>query len=102
MIRKTRKVSDLSRAIRKLESRVGEDGTGMARLRLEAYIRSCTKLGIKTALQMGAVRRVYLEALEEVARGVLDPPIDGDRIEYWERRDFSQYRTTVSLGQSYR
>ena len=102
MISKTRKETDLSSMIRKLEMRIGETGTNLARLRLEAYVRSCKKLGIKTALQLNSVKRVYLEALEEVARGVLEPPVCDERIEFWERRDFSHYRTTTSLGSIYR
>lgn len=102
MISKTRKETDLSSMIRKLEAGLGEAGTDIARLRLEAYIKTCKKLGIKTALQLNSVKRVYLEALEEVARGVLDPPANDKRIEFWERRDFSHYRTTTSLGTIYR
>ena len=99
---KTRKQADLSTLIRRLEVRVGEDGTGLARLRLEAYIRCCKKLGIKTALQLNSVKRVYLEALDEVARGVLEAPTPDERVEFWERRDFSHYRTTTSIGSIYR
>jgi hypothetical protein len=66
--------------IRKLEVRIGEAGTDLARLRLEAYVKSCKKLGIKTALQLNSVKRVYLEALEEVARGVIEQPINDERI----------------------
>lgn len=102
MISKTRKETDLSSMIRKLELRIGEAGTDLARLRLEAYVRSCKKLGIKTALQLNSVKRVYLEALEEVARGAIDPPLNDERMEFWERRDFSHYRTTTSLGTIYR
>ena len=99
---KARKETDLSSMIRRLEIRIGEEGTDLARLRLEAYVRSCKKLGIKTALQLNSVKRVYLEALEEVARGVVEQPISDERIEFWERRDFSHYRTTTSLGSIYR
>ena len=99
---KARKETDLSSMIRKLEVRIGEEGTDIARLRLEAYVKSCKKLGIKTALQLNSVKRVYLEALEEVARGVIEQPISDERIEFWERRDFSHYRTTTSLGSIYR
>ncbi len=97
-----RKQTDLSSMIRKLEMRIGESGTDLARLRLEAYVRSCKKLGIKTALQLNSIKRVYLEALEEVARGVREQPITDERIEFWERRDFSHYRTTISIGSIYR
>ena len=102
MITKTRKETDLCSMIRKLEVRIGEAGTDLARLRLEAYVKSCKKLGIKTALQLNSVKRVYLEALEEVARGAIEQPISDERIEFWERRDFSHYRTTTSLGTIYR